>query len=177
MVNFKMKFLLITFLLITFSDSAFSDDVENFTPEKRYDSGTDDEFIYNVSIGISPFDGFLGIEFQKRNHSIGIGLPGRVSYRFYSNPERNSPFYGLYIGRFEEQGDGGKKYKGVEYQNAEGKDGGIGAGYRWQWPSGWNVSAFLSIHYIDKEYSNPGQSKVTETSLLLFPGINVGFKF
>jgi len=172
-----MKFLLIFLLLVFFNGYAFSGDFDVKTSEESFASSPDDELFYNVTFGISPFDGLVGIEFQKRNHSVGLGIPWRVSYRYYADPDGDSPFYGFYLGRFKEQGDGGKTYKGISYKDAEGVDMGIGAGYRWQWPSGWNVTGILSLHYMDKEYSSPGQSKKYETLVLLFPGINVGYKF
>ena len=56
-------------------------------------------------------------------------------------------------------------------------DAGFGVGYRWQWSSGWNVTTSFSIHYMVEEYSDPGQPKKKETSVIPFPGINVGYKF
>jgi len=170
-----VKFLLISLLLVLVSSSALSEELGQ-TSDDAYILSPEDEPFVNVSFGPSPY-GMLGIELQKGKHSVGVGFPERVSYRYYSNPYGDSLFYGLYTGRFKEQDNGGKTFKGVRYKDAEGVDAGVGAGYRWQWPSGWNVTASLSIHYMDKEYSNPGQPKKKETSVILFPGVNVGFKF
>lgn len=171
-----MKFLLASLLLVFASSNAFSEEAGK-TSKEGYILSPEDEPFYNVLIGISPYDGILGIERQKGSHSVGVGFPERVSYRYYRNPYGDSLFYGLYAGRFKELGNNGKTFKGVRYRDADGMDAGVGAGYRWQWPSGWNVTAIFSIHYMDKEYSNPGQSKENETLVILFPGVAIGFKF
>jgi len=171
-----MQLHLVSILLIFISGYAFSEESIKTSVEELTLS-PDDEPFYNVLFGVSPFDGMLGIEVQKGSHSIGFGFPGQVSYRYYSQPYSNSPFYGLYAGLFKEQGDGGKKFEGEVYENAEGFNAGAGAGYRWQWSSGWNITACLSIFYMDKEYSSSGEPEKHDTLVTLFPGVNVGFKF
>lgn len=52
----------------------------------------------------------------------------------------------------------------------------LAGGDRWQWSSGWNVTASMALHYRDDEYLNPEQV-VSDTEVLLHPGINVGYKF
>lgn len=164
-----MKFLLLTFLfLVLLSSNSLSEEVRQ-TPE--------DELFYNVSFGASAFDGMLGIELQKGKHSAGLGLPLRLSYRYYSDPHGDSLFYGLYVGRSEQPDQVEKKLDGVVYEDAETVDAGFGVGYRWQWASSWNVTASFSIHFMDEEYSNPGQPKEKDSSVILFPGIHVGYKF
>lgn len=167
---------MVLFFLALASGQAFPENSGKKTEGKQI-LNPDDEPFYNVSLGISPFDGVLGVERQKGSHSIGIGFPERISYRYSVNPYSDTLFYGLYAGRFEEPGDGGKQYRGVKYRDAEGVDAGFGAGYRWQWPSHWNVTATISIHFMEKEYSNPGEPKEKERSVFLFPGINIGYKF
>ncbi|WP_164503413.1 DUF3575 domain-containing protein [Pleionea sediminis] len=140
-------------------------------------SDNDNDIHYNASFGISPFYGIFGFEIKKSHHSLGIGLFDRVAYRYYSKPNSDSKFYGLYIGTFDEPTNGGTRYRGVTYHRAEGNDGGLGAGYRWQWPSGWNVTASISIHYMDKKYIDPDLPVAKESEFFLFPGIHVGYRF
>jgi len=170
-----MKFLLIPLLLIFTSGNVFPEEIEN-TSEEGYIVNPEDEPFYNVMLGVSPFFGILGLEFQKGSHSVGFGFPVRLFYRYYSNPYGDSLFCGLYAGRSKAP-DNEKEIDGVTYKGAETVDTGFGVGYRWQWASGWNVTTSFSIHYMVEEYSDPGQPKKKETSVIPFPGINVGYKF
>ncbi|MCK5395004.1 MAG: hypothetical protein KAJ32_03385 [Gammaproteobacteria bacterium] len=170
-----MRFLFISLLLVLVSSSALSKELGK-TSNDAYILSPEDEPFINVSFGPSPY-GILGIELQKGKHSVGIGFPERVSYRYYSNPYGDSLFYGLYAGRYKQVGNDEKTFDGVIYKNEENMDAGFGVGHIWQWTSGWNVAASFSIHYMDEEYSSPGQPKKKETSVILFPGITVGFKF
>ena len=99
--------------------------------------------------------------------------------RYYNNPYDDSLLYGLYAGYDSgyQRNNTKKEIDGVIYEDKESIFGGFGVGYRWQWLSGWNVSTSLSIHYMEEEYSNPGQPKEIETSVILFPGLNAGYKF
>ena len=172
-----MKFLLISFLLLFVNAYAFSEEVEK-TSKQGYIVNPEDEPFYNVLFGVSPFFGILGIEIQKGSHSIGFGFPVRLFYRYYSNPYGDSLFYGLYAGRSKQQPYNDEiKLDGVIYEDAVTVDAGFGVGYRWQWSSGWNVTTSFSIHYMVEEYSNPGQPKKKETSVIPFPGLNAGYKF
>lgn len=67
-------------------------------------------------------------------------------------------------------------HEGVFYQRYETQYFGFGGGDRWQWSSGWNVTASMALHYRDDEYLNPEQV-VSDTEVLLHPGINVGYRF
>jgi hypothetical protein len=170
-----MKLLLISLLLVLVSSSALSEELGQ-TSDDAYILSPEDEPFVNLSFGPSPY-GILGIELQKGKHSVGIGFPERVSYRYYSAPYGDSLFYGLYAGRYKQVGNDEKKFDGVIYKNEKNMDAGFGIGHMWQWSSGWNVAASFSIHYMYEEYTYPGQPKKKETSVILFPGINVGFKF
>lgn len=171
-----MKFLLVPLLLIFASGNAFPEEIEK-TSEEGYIVNPEEEPFYNVLFGVSPFFGILGIEIQKGSHGVGFGFPVRLFYRYYRNPYGDSLFCGLYAGRSEQPDNIEKKLDGVIYKDAETVDAGFGVGYRWQWSSGWNVTTSFSIHYMDEEYSNPGQPKKKETSVIPFPGINAGYKF
>ncbi len=171
-----MKFLLTSLFLVLISSSVLSEEARQTSEDSNILSPNDEPF-YNVSFGASSFDAMLGIELQKGNHSVGLGLPFRLSYRYYCDPYGDSLFYGLYAGRHEQPDQYEKKLDGVIYENAETVDAGFGTGYRWQWPSSWNVTASFSIHFMSEEYSNPGQPKKKDSSVIFFPGINVGYKF
>ena len=134
---------------------------------------------FNVVLGISPFLGILGFEYQSGNHAYGIGLPGRVSYRYYYKPYQDTKFWGMYLGRYSNTSDN-KTYshEGVNYSHVERAYIGAGIGYRWQWPSGWNTSVSIALEYSDDDYSNPASGETaTDTGFIPFPGINVGYKF
>lgn len=174
----KMKLLLISIFLVLVSSSALSEVVRQ-TSEDADILNPDDELFYNVSFGVSAFECMLGAEIQKGSHSLGLGVCGQVSYRYYSNPFGDSRLYGLYAGHSSgyQQYESKKEIDGVIYEDKESMYAGFGAGYRWQWLSSWNVTTSLAIHYMDEEYSNPGQPKKKETSVILFPGITAGYKF
>ena len=172
----EMKLLLVSFLLLFVNGYAFAEEVEK-TSEEGYIINPEDEPFYNVLFGVSPFFGILGIEVLRGSHSVGFGFPVRLFYRYYNKPYADSLFYGLYAGRSKQPDNIEKKLDGVIYEDAETTDAGFGVGYRWQWSSGWNVTTSFSIHYMDEEYSNPGQPKKKDTSVIPFPGINAGYKF
>lgn len=173
-----MKFLLITLLLVFTSSNIFSEEIEKKS-EKVNIVNPDDELFYNVSFGVSAFECMFGVEIQKGSHSIGLGGCGQVSYRYYSNPYEDSLLYGLFAGYHSgyQQYDSKKEIDGIIYDDKKSLYAGFGVGYRWQWLSGWNVTTSLAVHYTDNEYSNPGQPKKQETSVILFPGITAGYKF
>ena len=173
-----MKFLLVSLLLVFISSNVFSEEIEKQS-EKVNTINLDDELFYNVSFGVSAFECMLGVEIQKGSHSIGLGGCRQVSYRYYSNPYGDSLLYGIYAGYRSgyQQYDTKKEIDGVIYEDKESIYSGLGIGYRWQWLSGWNVTTSLAINYMNNEYSNPGQPKKKETSVILFPGITAGYKF
>lgn len=173
-----MKFLLVSLLLVFASSNAFPEEVDKQSKEAET-VNSDDELFYNVSFGVSAFECMLGVEIQKGRHSIGLGCCGQVSYRYYTNPYSDSLLYGLYACHSSgyQQYDTKKEIDGVMYEDKESMSAGFGAGYRWQWLSGWNVTTSLAINYKADEYSNPGQPKKKETSVILFPGITAGYKF
>jgi len=174
-----MRFVINVSCLFVMSTSCFAQELDAVTTENILSNENDPYF--NVTIGISPFTGVLGFEAQKKNHSVSIGLPDRISYRYYSNPYQDTKFWGLYLGGYSlSESDTNKKYSlnGVNYSDVERSYIGVGAGYRWQWPSGWNVSASIAIEYFDEKYSDATSTlSDTDSGLFPFPGINVGFKF
>ena len=167
--------LYITILALLLSPLAHAEESQNEADSKILSPAEDPYF--NLTFGISPFVGVLGFEYQNGHHSVGVGVPEVISYRYYFKPYQNTKFWGVYAGKhdFEESNE---RVEGVFFRDFEATFIGAGAGYRWQWPSGWNVSASLSMQYYDGEYSNPNSSlKAKETGLLIYPGINGGFKF
>lgn len=136
---------------------------------------------YNLVLGISPFLGVLGFEYQSKHNAYGIGLPDRLSYRYYYKPYQDTKFWGVYLGRYSLDGtDKNKTYshEGVNYSKVDRSYIGVGVGYRWQWPSGWNSSISLALQYSDDDYSSPetGQN-ANDTGIIPFPGLNIGYKF
>lgn len=132
---------------------------------------------FNITFGISPFVGVLGFEYQNGNHAVGIGIPGVISYRHYLKPYQNTKFWGVYVGKHDIK-EYNERVDGILFRDLETKFIGAGVGYRWQWPSGWNVSTSIAMQYVKDEYSNPNSSlKAEGKGLTLYPGINGGFKF
>ncbi len=173
-----MKLLLVFLLLLFTCSSAFPEEVG----EKSVEVNTvklKDGLFYNVSFGVSAFECMFGVEIQKGSHSVGLGICGQLSYRYYTDPHSDGLFYGLYAGYKSGylQRESKKESNGVIYEDKESMFAGFGVGYRWQWLSGWNANTSLSIHYMHDEYTNPGQPKKKERSVILFPGITVGYKF
>jgi len=173
-----MKFLLVSLLLIFGSSNAYSEEVEKRSNiDKPVNS--DNELSYIISGGVSAFECMVGVEVKKGSHSVGLGICGQLSYRYYSNPYDDSYLYGLYTGyssgyqRYEDK----KEIDGVIYEDKKSIFAGVGIGYRWQRPTGWNTTLSIAIHYMEDEYSNVGQPKEKETSVILFPGITVGYQF
>jgi hypothetical protein len=132
---------------------------------------------FTASFGLSPFDGVLGLEYQYGHHSIGAGLPGHLSYRYYFDPRADSVFWGLYFGRYDVKNDH-ERVDGMLFRDHERRFYGVGTGKRWQLASGWNVTTSLALEYYEKEYSTPGVLR-TETGdgVSLFPGITLGYGF
>ena len=173
-----MKFLIVSLLLVFASSNAFPEEVEKQSKEVST-VNPDDELFYNFSFGVSAFECMLGVEIQKGSHSIGLGGCGQVSYRYFTNPHSDSLLYGLMVGHNSgyQRYDSKKEIDGVIYEDKESTYAGFGAGYRWLWLSGWNATTSLAIVYNEEEYSNPGQPKKKDPSVILFPGITAGYKF
>ena len=136
---------------------------------------------FNIILGVSPFLGFLGFEYQSGNNAYGVGLPGHLSYRYYYKPYQDTKFWGMYLGSYSLDGsDNNKTYshEGINYSNVDHSYVGVGIGYRWQWSSGWNTSASIALEYSDEDYSNPATGQTaTDTGVIPFPGLNIGYKF
>ena len=173
-----MKILLVYLLLVFSSSNVFSEAAVKGSNEEKVVSA-EDEVFYNVSFGVSAFECLFGIEVLKGKNSLGLGGCGQVSYRYYNSPNGDSRFYGLFVGQSSgyEQYESKEVIGGIVYEDKESVYAGFGAGYRWQWPSSWNLAASLSVHYMEEEFFNPGQPKKNDTSVILFPGIVVGYKF
>ena len=167
--------LFITILALCFSSFTLAEDSQTKSNANILDP-TEDPHL-NLTFGISPFVGVLGLEFQKGHHAVGIGAPAVISYRYYAKPYQNTKFWGVSLGKIDIE-DNNERVKAVFFRDFEATFIGAGGGYRWQWPSGWNVSASLALQYYDGEHSNPSSSsKAKETGILIYPGINGGFKF
>lgn len=132
---------------------------------------------FNLTFGISPFDGIFGFEYQAGHHSFGIGVPEHLSYRYYFDPYGDSKFWGVYLGGYTID-DYNERVDGILFEKLETQYFGVGMGKRWQWPSGWNVTASVVIEHYEDEYSNPGALRTKiKNGAFPFPGIAVGYKF
>lgn len=132
---------------------------------------------FGILLGISPFDGMLGVAFQEGHHSFSLGYPNRVSYQYYKTPYRDSTFYGLFFGKYRFD-DSDYRFDGIQYSDKDATEMGFGVGYRWQWQSGLNLTVSIAYMYSKNIYSNPGQAtKYREEYGIPFPGVSIGYKF
>ena len=170
-----MKFIFKLVCICLISTPCFGENIEQVTSENSLNS--DNNPYFNVVLGIAPFLGVLGAEYQWEKHAFGMGYPNRLSYRYYVNPYQNTLFGGMYLGKMSYD-DIDETVDGVRYRNLETEYIGVGVGYRWQWSSGWNSSVSFAIHHWNYEYKNQGTSlQATEKGYFPFPGISVGYKF
>lgn len=167
-ISHVFRFLLILFL----SASCFGKDIK----AERILKPEHDPY-FNIGLGAESFLGIVGIEYQNKNHAIGVGYPNRLSYRYFVNPFRDTSFWGMYLGGMSYD-NVDETEDGIKYRDLDTKYIGAGGGYRWQWSSGWNTNLSFSVHYYDYEFTNPGSSKrATKSGFFAFPGFNVGYKF
>lgn len=136
-----------------------------------------DAWHYNVLLGFSAFTTGLAFEAQKGHHAVGVSfLPG-LFYRYLFKPHQNTPFVGGRIGYWSDSSANETK-DGIFYTELERTEFGIGGGYRWQWPRGWNVAVSAAVQYQDEEYSNPNHTiRRMEESIGVAFGVEGGFKF
>ncbi|MEA3354470.1 MAG: DUF3575 domain-containing protein [Campylobacterota bacterium] len=172
-----MKSLIQLLLIVWASSNLYSSGFQNRSQEIK-SFNIDDEIFYNLSFGVSAFECMMGIEVQSTNHSIGLGACRQISYRYYKNPNRDSIFYGIYAGKDSgyDRGESKKKINDIVLKDKDSSFGGIGAGYRWQWVNNWNLTANIALNYSKTKYFNQDQM-LEENSLILFPGITVGYRF
>ena len=86
---------------------------------------------FNVALGVSPFLGVFGAEYQRKNHAVGIGYPYRLSYRYFVSPYQDTKFLGVYLGKMSYD-DVDETVDGIQYRDLDSEYIGAGAGYRWQ---------------------------------------------
>ena len=103
----KVIFSVLSLLIISMTCSA--EDIKTAAPENYL--SVENEPYFNVLFGLSPFSGILGFEYQERNNAYGIGLPGRISYRYYFKPYQDTKFWGVYLGKYSL--DGGNQIKHI----------------------------------------------------------------
>jgi hypothetical protein len=170
-----MKSVSSIFLLFLISTSSFAWDDELLTDD-ILDPQNDPHF--NLIFGISAFDGVFGFEFQNGHHSFGVGVPTHFSYRYYFDSYQDSKFWGVYFGSYSVE-DEPEELDGIVYRDFASEYYGLGGGKRWQWPSGWNVTAGVALEFYDDEYSNSVyyDHKKTRSGTFPFPTISVGYKF
>lgn len=139
------------------------------------DAGDDPRI--NFNLGFAPQDGFISVEFQHGKHSVSLGAPMTAAYRYYTDPYRDTKYFGLFAGRFTAN-DANDTYNGVIYKDVAFSYAGVVGGYRWQWASGWNISLSLALEYVEFKYSNTFPPRTdTDSGVIPFPGLTIGYKF
>lgn len=169
-----MKFIFNLLIIYLFSAACFGEGTEQSV---NNDINSENSTHYNLILGLSPFLGVIGAEYQFEGHAIGIGYPKRISYRYFISPKKNSKYWGAYLGGMSYD-DINETVDGVQYQELESEYIGIGIGYRWRWQSGWNANLSLALHYYDYVFTNPGLTqKGYKNGLFIFPGGHAGYEF
>lgn len=164
------------FLILLFSSSnTLSQQQESIASQTDSPDAQNDANVI-LTFGPSPY-GFFALEYKKGRHGFGLGVPESLYYRHYRKSFDDSFFYGVYAGLADQSYDREKDYDGITFKNDKHKWAGLGVGYLWQWPSGWNVTASVSVHYMDEDFVNSERPKRNETSVFVFPGFDVGYKF
>ena len=163
----KESFIALT--LIFTSTSLLASEHEGSTAKYR------DSISFDARFGFSPYLGIIGLEIQKEHYALGLGLPGNLGFTYYDKPQSDSIFYSVGIGQFSDDEYNDTK-DGVYYTDFESQFFSAGAGYRWYWPSGWNITASLSIQFSSDEYKNSYQV-LEEDVVILFPGLMAGYVF
>ena len=137
----------------------------------------------NAQLGTSPFLGVLSLEYQKGHYGVGIGLPGQLAVTYYQHPDKNSVFYSAGLTYYNVHNV--DEYEdNFAYTDRKVRSFGVGGGYRWQWPSGWNVNASASVAYAENTYINDDYwggyyfyNYLEKQSVELNLGLTAGYKF
>ena len=82
--------LYLTILALCFSTLTFAKDSQAESSATVLKPEADPRI--NLTLGISPFVGVLGLEYQVGHHAVGVGAPAVVSYRYYAKPYQNTKF-------------------------------------------------------------------------------------
>lgn len=129
---------------------------------------------FDISVGLSPYSGVVGLEYQIDHYAVGFGMLGSLNLKRYTNPNTHGSFIGVGVGRYKFNVDflkGNDYYD--EYTSAFMVFGG---GYRWLWESGVNLEASLSVISANEKY-HKGYYEGSNNVTLLYPGISLGYAF
>ena len=124
-------------------------------------------------IGASPYTGLIGLEFQFKHISLGVGwLSDGEAYgiRYYFSPQKDSWYLGSYLWRMEKRYY--DYYNLYNYDNIKKSRLGLGGGYRWRWDSGWNVSIGVSFAKNNDNYYSSNDNK-----FWFMPELAIGYSF
>ena len=142
-----------------------------------------EEWFIGPRIGLSTFTGLVGIEVQRKQFGFSIGLLAdgeACGLRYYFSPQGPSWYLGPFLMLSEEE------YSGNFYATSETRetivetmmDVGIGAGYRWRWGSGWDLSIGGGVAYWAKEEKGDTTGHTADSSGLWFiPELAFGYSF
>ncbi|MDA8137973.1 MAG: DUF3575 domain-containing protein [Desulfobacteraceae bacterium] len=124
--------------------------------------------------GFSPYTGIIGGELQYEHWGFTIGAPAALGVRYYLGEDGTRWFIGAHGMWYKLKEDEDKD--GIHYTDQEHYYTGGGFGYKWRFKDHWDLVASLSLAYYSEQYSNPN-TKRTETGILLFPGLTIGYSF
>ncbi len=174
-----MKIILSTAYLLILSASCFAENQSN--GQKVNISNPENEPVFNIELGMSPFAVLTGFEYQKGHNGFGYSPRKRFSYRYYYKPGQETKFWGVYLGSSTRNRIDTNEYyslNDVNYDKIKSSFFGAGIGYSWQWVSGWNTSVSIALEYTHNEYSISDTSqREDDYEVFPFPGVNVGYKF
>ncbi len=130
---------------------------------------------YNPALGTSPFTGFLGLEVQQGSWAVGFGFPAALSVKHYQYPDQDSIFIAAFWNRFSNN-DFDDYEDGVYFKEYERRVYGVGAGYRWLWDRGWNISTGLALGEQEEVYDGP-VARMDKDATALILDLTVGYQF
>lgn len=125
-------------------------------------------------IGFSPYIGLIGVEIQKGNYAVTLGLPPCIGLKYYPDERGYRWFYGLHAMHFSTNGSETVDY--IPYNESTDTFVGAGFGYRWRWWDHLDLTLSLSAEYAKIKYTGYF-GNTTEQSVGAFPGLTLGYTF
>ena len=125
-------------------------------------------------VGFSPYIGIIGVEIQKGNYAVSLGLPTCIGLKYYPDVRGYRWFYGVHAMHFSVEDR--QTINNIPYNDSTVTYAGAGFGYKWRWWDHLDLTLSLSASYNKEKHTGPFGYR-TEQSLGMFPGITLGYTF
>lgn len=125
-------------------------------------------------IGYSDFTGIIGVELNKANWAVTLGMPAAIGVKYYLDENGYRWFVGAHAMSYSLEKDQTKD--GIRYTDLSSTSGGFGMGYKWRWKNHWDLALSLSLSY-DREILKNDYVKRTEEYIMAKPGLTFGYTF